>query len=110
MRALAKLIVMKDALSAELEERYAEHRQANDPERRGKLAERALQVHRLLDIVQKDGDAINPHCTATPEELQTAIEAHGREFRNTFHEVLGREYAHAQGLKAVRVKLRRLST
>ena len=66
-----------------------EHRQANDPNRRYELGERILQIDRQLKTIAKDGDAINPHCAATPEKLQAAIAAHEQKLGSTFCEVLG---------------------
>ena len=61
-------------------------------------------------ILSHDGAAVEQHCTATADELQDAIQAHEQEFKDTFHEVVGRGWAYEQQLKAAKARLRRLST
>jgi hypothetical protein len=108
LKALAKLIVRKDVLCAELDELAEEHRQANDPKRRYELGDRILQIDGQLKVIAKDGDAINSHCTITPDELEAAAQAHAEEVGNAFNEVLGRSFMHHLELKQAKTKLRRL--
>jgi hypothetical protein len=116
LRALAKLVVMHDALS---EQRWEEHA---EPSGSGAgfvlVTERALtkhnhrivQIDRQLAVIERDMAAVNKHCTASDDELQDAIQAHMQKFTDTFHEVAGRGSAYRQQLKAAKARLRRLST
>ena len=114
LKALAKLIVMMDTLCVERDELAPQvedilSRKDNErtPDER-RAMKRYVQIADTLVAIQKDADVIDRHCTATPDELEAAAQAHAKEAGNTVNEVLGRSFMHHQELKRAKAKLRRL--
>jgi hypothetical protein len=75
---------------------------------RERLLKRVSKVERDLADIQRDGVIIKKHCTATAEEIQTAIKAHKREQRDAECLALGIEIAFKEQAKKAKAKLRRL--
>ena len=73
--------------------------------RRDRLLRRMAKIEADLTAIAKNGAAIKKHCTATPDEIQTAIRAYRQKLHNAEARVLGMEY----GLHEHRKELRRLS-
>jgi formyltetrahydrofolate hydrolase len=114
LKALAKLIFMMDTLSAERDELAPQVEDIMSRRHNERTPDERLVLTRYVQIVnkqvalQKDGVVINQHCTATPDELEAAVQAHAQEARNAASEVLGRSFMHHQELKQAKAKLRRL--
>jgi hypothetical protein len=95
LRALAKLAVMHDVLSKQLEEEQAE----SSKEGAGfvLVTERALteynhrivQIDRQLAAIERDVAAINEHCTASDDEFQEAAQRYRREYCEAFERAMG---------------------
>jgi hypothetical protein len=75
---------------------------------RVRLLKRMSKVERDLAAIQRDGAVIKKHCTATAEEIQTAIKAHKREQHDAECLALGMEFVHKEQIKRAKAKLRRL--
>ena len=66
---------------------------------------RIAKVEADLTTIQKDGAAIQKQCAATPDEIQTAIQAYKQKLHDAECLVLGIEF----GIKDAKAALRRLS-
>jgi hypothetical protein len=75
---------------------------------RDRLLARIAKVEADLATIQKDGLVIKKHCSATPDQIQTAIKAHKRKQNDAEALVLGMEYGLRESLKEAKAKLRRL--
>jgi small-conductance mechanosensitive channel len=135
LRALAKLAAQRDGLRKEREKLTAEavyadqfyeritqnalhgHQYAPAERKeidglmrqRRQLLERLAKIDGDLATIQKDGAIIKKHCSATPDEIQAAIQA----FKKTHHDakclVAGLEFAAGEQLREAKAALRRLS-
>jgi hypothetical protein len=76
---------------------------------RKRLLKRMAQVDAALAAIQRDGAVIKKHCSATPEEIQAAIQAYRERQRNAQYLVIGLEFAGKEQLKEAKAALRRLS-
>jgi chromosome segregation ATPase len=134
LRALAKLAVQRDLLRKEKGEMAAEMVHANTVyetvtqnalrghqysgserkeidhlmRRRDGLLKRLAKIERTLGVIERDGAVIKKHCTATPDEVQTAVREHQRALRDAEAEALGWEVAADLQRREVRARLRRL--
>ena len=75
---------------------------------RDRLLARIAKVEADLATIQKDGLVIKKHCSATPDQIQTAIKAHKRKQNDAEALVRGMEYGLRESLKEAKAKLRRL--
>jgi hypothetical protein len=75
---------------------------------RKRLLKRMAQVETALTVIQRDGAIIKKHCSATPEEIQTAVRAYKEKLTDAEAMVLELELAGAQ-LKEAKAALRRMS-
>ena len=73
---------------------------------RDRLLARTTKIETDLDTIQKDGLAIKKHCTATPEQIQEAIQAYKKKQHDAECAVLGMDF----GLKMKKAELRRLQS
>ncbi|HEY7301261.1 MAG TPA: hypothetical protein VH684_25505 [Xanthobacteraceae bacterium] len=96
LAALAKLAVRRDDLRKEKDKLGATEFPIKDGEiipaaRRAfdKLVRRIDQIEADLAVIQKDGIAIKRHCSATPEEVQAAIQAYKKKHAEAEHLALG---------------------
>jgi hypothetical protein len=134
LKALAKLAALRDDLRKEREELALEvveanklyeivtqnvmhGHQYNNTERkeidilmrqREGLLKRISKVDRDLAAIQRGGTVIEKHCTATAEEIQTAIKEHKRELYDARCVALGMECSLKERVKKAKAKLRRL--
>ena len=134
LRALAKLAALREALRKENEALAADAVHANkfyetvthnvmhghqysEAERkeidglmrqRARLLKRISKVERDLAAIQRDGAVIKKHCTASPDEIQAAIQAFKREQRDAEALVLGSEFMLKEQVRKAKAKLRRV--
>jgi chromosome segregation ATPase len=76
---------------------------------RDRLLKRLAKVEAGLAAIQKDGAIITKHCTATPDEIQAAIQVYKAELREAEALVWGLGLAEMMRGKEARAALRRLS-
>jgi hypothetical protein len=110
LRALAKLAVLHDLLSKQLEEDHAE------PSHEGAgfvlVTDRALtqhnhrmvQIDRQLAAIERDMAVIIEHCTADDDEFQEAVQRYRREYCEAFEHALVLAMARKQADAALRRK------
>jgi len=75
--------------------------------KRESLLKRLTRIEHDLAAIGRDGAVIKNHCTATPDEIQTAIREHQQALRDAEAQALGLEFVDLQRREA-RAKLRRL--
>jgi hypothetical protein len=76
--------------------------------KRDRLLARIAKIETNLITIQKDGVLIKKHCSATPDEVQAAIQAYKQKHYDAECLVVGMEFQ-LQNLKEAKAKLRRLS-
>jgi hypothetical protein len=135
LAALAKLAALRASLREELEPLVKERVEANQfyeivttntlqghrysaderkeidglMRQRKRLLERIAKTERDLDIIQRDGAVIKKYCSATPDEIQAAIQAFKQKHQEAEYLILGMEFALKQQVKEAKAKLRRLN-
>jgi hypothetical protein len=77
--------------------------------KRERLLKRMARVDADLAKIQKDGAVIKKYCSATPEEVQDAIQTFKKQYRDVECLVLGMEFVQGEQRRKARAKLRRLS-
>ena len=110
LRALAKLVVLREVLMRELEGLEAEEAEAKE---KGPLLKPILKIYADLEAIAKDGPVVEKHCTATPDEIEAAIQAYRQEFNGAANTAVGAMFCvwkHKEGLKEAEVKFRRMRT
>ena len=78
--------------------------------KREKLLRRIAKIERTLAAIEKDGAIIKQHCTAAPDEVQTAIQTFKRKHQDAECLILGMEFAHKQQTREAKAAFRRMST
>jgi hypothetical protein len=76
---------------------------------RKRLLKRMAQVDAALAVIQRGGAVVKKHCSATPEEIQAAIQAYRERQHDAQCLVMGLEFAGKEQLKEAKATLRRLS-
>jgi hypothetical protein len=76
--------------------------------KRDRLLARIAKIETNLITIQKNGVLIKKHCSATPDEVQAAIQAYKQKHYDAECLVVGTEFQF-QNLKEANAKLRRLS-
>ena len=76
---------------------------------RKRLLKRMAQVDAALAVIQRDGAVVKKHCSATPEEIQAAIQTYRERQHDAQCLVMGLEFAGKEQLKEAKATLRRLS-
>jgi hypothetical protein len=76
---------------------------------RKRLLKRMAQVDAALAVIQRDGAVVKKHCSATPEEIQAAIQAYRERQHDAQCLVMGLEFAGKEQLREAKATLRRLS-
>jgi hypothetical protein len=135
LEALAKLAALRASLREELEPLVKEKVEANQfyeivttntlqghrysvderkeidglMRQRKRLLQRITKIERDLDIIQRDGAIIKKYCSATPDEIQAAIQAFKQKHQEAEYLILGMEFALKQQIKEAKAKLRRLN-
>ena len=74
--------------------------------KREKLLRRIAKIERTLTAIEKDGAIIKQHCTAAPDEVQTAIQTFKRKHQDAECLILGMEFQ----TREAKAAFRRMST
>jgi hypothetical protein len=75
---------------------------------RDQILRRIDAINGQLDMIEREGAVIKKHCTATPEQIQTAIKTFQKKHYDAECLILGMEFPHGQDLKKAKAALRRL--
>jgi hypothetical protein len=103
--ALAKLAARRADLQEERAELMAVGPEADDD---GYYDWRRAEIEANLAVIQRDGVVIKKHCTATPDEIQQAIQAYKKRLHEAECLALGMAFGMPSRLREAKATRRRL--
>jgi hypothetical protein len=106
LSAHAKLLALWGCLHDQYKELCAEY----DKEGKESVFREIKKIERKLDINYKEGEVIEKHCTATPEQIDAAIKAFQSKLRDAAMTCLGVEIVLGKDRKKAKAQLRRITT